>query len=120
MQNLPMVSAYGNLRHPFFKIMTINIWLLLFWSFWRSMYDHSDFAYLLDWWDQGKFYLQKVSRCYSNANAVREQSHKTALTKQMHTLQCLFEREDQSAFTQLIEVQQLRTIALHEVKGAKV
>ena len=77
-----------------------------FWSFWRTMCDHPDFSSLLDWWDQGKYYLREVSRCYSKAKAVQERHRKTVLTRQMHTLQHLFERGDPSAFTQLVDVQQ--------------
>ena len=32
-----------------------------FWSHWQSMESHADFPSLMDWWDQGKFYLREVS-----------------------------------------------------------
>ena len=31
-----------------------------FWSHWQSMENHADFSSLMDWWDQGKFYLREV------------------------------------------------------------
>ena len=92
-----------------------------FWSFWATLKEHADFASLLEWWDQGKFYLREVTRSYSRSKAVHKRSRKTRLTRQLHTLQRQFEQGDSSAFTTLCAVQQeLRDIALHQARGAQV
>ena len=75
----------------------------------------------MDWWDQGKFYLQELTQTYSKSKAADQRSHKSHLTRQLHTLQSLFESGDRTAFTKLCAVQQeLHSIALHEAKGAQV
>ena len=92
-----------------------------FWSFWATLKEHDDFASLLEWWDQGRFYLREVTRSYSRSKAVHEHSRKNRLTKQLHTLQRVFERGNSSAFSTLCAIQQeLRDIALHEARGAHV
>ena len=92
-----------------------------FWSFWQSHYSAETFSSILDWWDQGKFYLREVTRSYSRSVAMDRRHHKSFLSRQMHQLQRLFEAGDKSAFLKLCEVQEeLRGIALHEAKGAQV
>ena len=92
-----------------------------FWSFWQQHQDHPDFHSVLDWWDQGKFYLRELTQTYSKSKAADQRSRKSYLTRQLHTLQSLFESGDRTAFAKLCEVQQeLRSIALHEAKGAQV
>ena len=84
-----------------------------FWSFWETYKDHEDFASLLDWWDQGKFYLREVTRSYSKSKAAQQRSTKASLLKRMRELQALFEAGDQASFAALCQVQQeLRRIAL--------
>ena len=84
-----------------------------FWFFWNTYKDHKDFASLLDWLDQGKFYLRKVTRSYSKSKAAEKRNHKSSLLKRMRALQALFEAGDQASFASLCEVQQeLRNIAL--------
>ena len=61
-----------------------------FWSFWDTYKDHEDFASLLDWWDQGKFYLREVTRSYSKSKAAQQRSNKASLLKRMRELQALF------------------------------
>ena len=79
-----------------------------FWSHWQSLERHEDFASLMDWWDQGKFYADQCSR-------------KTSLTRQMHKLKRSFDQGDRTAFGKLCEVQQeLRGIALHKARGPQV
>ena len=86
-----------------------------FWSHWQSLEHHEDFASIMDWWDQGKFYLREVTRTYSRSKAADQRSKKTSLTHQMHQLQRAFDRGDRTAFGKLCEIQQeLRGIALHE------
>ncbi len=90
-----------------------------FWSFWQSYYSAESFSSILDWWDQGKFYLREVTRSYSRSVAMDRRHHKSFLTREMHKLQRLFEAGDSLAFSKLCEVQEeLRGIALHEAKGA--
>ncbi len=92
-----------------------------FWSFWQAHYTPEAFPSLLDWWDQGKFYLREVTRTFSRSLAMDRRQHKSSLTRQMHKLQRLFEAGDASAFAKLCEVQEeLRGIALHEARGAQV
>ena len=92
-----------------------------FWSFWQAHYTPEAFPSILDWWDQGKFYLREVTRTYSRAKALDRRKHKSFLTHVMHKLQRLFEAGDGSAFSKLCKVQdELRGIALHEAKGAQV
>ena len=92
-----------------------------FWSFWQTYQDHPDFHSVLDWWDQGKFYLREFTQTFSKSKAADKRSRKSHLTCQLHTLQLLFESGDRTAFTELCAVQQeLRSIALHEAKGAQV
>ena len=92
-----------------------------FWSFWDTYKDHEDFASLLDWWDQGKFYLREVTRSYSKSKAAQQCSKKASLLKRMREFQALFEAGDQASFAVLCQVQQeLRRIALHEARGAQV
>ena len=92
-----------------------------FWSFWQSYYSAESFSSILDWWDQGKFYLREVTRSYSRSVAMDRRHHKSFLTREMHKLQRLFEAGDSLAFSKLCEVQEeLRGIALHEAKGAQV
>ncbi len=92
-----------------------------FWSFWQSYYSAESFSSILDWWDQGKFYLREVTRTYSRSVALGRRTHKSSLTREMHKLQRLFEAGDSSAFSTLCEVQEeLRGIALHAAKGAEV
>ena len=89
-----------------------------FWSFWQRREGSEWYSSLLDWWDQGKYYLREVTRTFSKAKV--ERSRKSSLTRQMHNLQCLFEAGDSSAFPQLCQVQEdLRVIALHEARGAQ-
>ena len=76
---------------------------------------------LLDWWDQGKFYLREVTRSYFKSNAAQQRSNKASLLKRMRELQALFEAGDQASFAALCQVQQeLCRIALHEAGGAHV
>ena len=92
-----------------------------FWSFWQQHQDHPDFHSVLDWWDQGKFYLRELTQTYSKSKAADQRSRKSYLTRQLHTLQSLLESGDRTAFAKLCEVQQeLRSIALHEASGAQV
>ena len=92
-----------------------------FWSHWQSLEHHEDFASLMDWWDQGKFYLREVTRSYSRSKAADQRSKKTSLTRQMHQLKRSFDRGDRTAFGKSCEVQQeLRGIALHEARAAQV
>ena len=92
-----------------------------FWSHWQSMENHADFPSLMDWWDQGKFYLREVSRTFARAKAADKRGRKTSLTKEMHALKEAFDRGDRTAFARLCAVQQeLRDIALYEAKGAQV
>ena len=92
-----------------------------FWSFWQTYAGHPDFVSVLDWWDQGKFYLREITQTFSKAKAAGRRSRKSSLTRQLHHLQSLFESGDQAAFSQLCAVQQeLRGIALYEAKGAQV
>ena len=92
-----------------------------FWSHWQSLEHHEDFASLMDWWDQGEFYLREVTRSYSRSKAADQRSKKTSLTRQMHQFKRSFDRGDQTAFGKLCDVQQeLRGIALHEARGAQV
>ena len=92
-----------------------------FWSFWETYKDHEDFASLLDWWDQGKFYLREVTQSYSKSKAAQQRSNKASLLKWMRELQAFFEAGDQASFAALCQVQQeLRRIALHEARGAEV
>ena len=91
-----------------------------FWSHWQSIESHADFPSLMDWWDQGKFYLREVSRTYQQAKAANKCGRKASLTKQMNKLKVAFDQEDQTAFTRLCTVQQeLRDIALYKAKGAR-
>ena len=91
-----------------------------FWSFWQSREGSEEYSSLLDWWDQGKYYLREVTRTFSKAKAEDGRSRKSSLTRQMHNLQRLFEAGDSSAFAQLCQVQEdLRAIALHEARGAQ-
>ena len=69
-----------------------------FWSFWDTYKDHKDFASLLGWWDQGKFYLREVARSCSKSKAAQQRSNKA--------LQALFEAGDQASFAALCQVQQ--------------
>ena len=92
-----------------------------FWSFWDTYRDHEDFASLLDWWGQGKFYLREVTGSYSKSKAAQKRSHKSSLLKRMRELQALFEAGHQASCATLCEVQQeLCNIALHEARGAQV
>ena len=92
-----------------------------FWSHWQSMENHADFPSLMDWWDQGKFYLRGVSQTYEHAKAADKRGRKASLTKEMHALKEAFDQGDRTAFTRLCAVQQeLRDIALYEAKGAQV
>ena len=92
-----------------------------FWSFWDTQKDNEDFDSLLDWWDQGKFYLREVTRSYSKSKAAQQRSNKSSLLKRMRRLQALFEAGDQASFAALCEIQQqLRSIALHAARGAQV
>ena len=92
-----------------------------FWAFWQSHYTPEAFSSILEWWDQGKFYLREVTRSFSRSKEIGRRQHKSLLHKQMHELQHLFELGDPSAFAKLCEVQEeLRGIALHEAKGAQV
>ena len=85
------------------------------------MENHADFPSLMDWWDQGKFYLREVSRTYERAKAADKHGRKASLTKEMHALKDMFDQEDRTAFTRLCAVQQeLRDIALYEAKGVQV
>ena len=92
-----------------------------FWSFWQTHQDHPDFHSVLDWWDQGTFYLRELTQTFSKSKAAGQRSRKSHLTHQLHILQSLIESGDRTAFIKLCEVQQeLRGIALHEAKGAQV
>ncbi len=92
-----------------------------FWPFWQAQYTPEAFPSILDWWDQGKFYLREVTRTFSRSSAMDRRQHKSSLTRQMHKLQRLFEARVASAFAKLCEVQEeLRGIALHEAQGAQV
>ena len=92
-----------------------------FWSFWQTYQDHPDFHSILDWWDQGKFYLRELTQTFSKSKAAHQRSRKSYLTHQLHILQSLFEPGDRTAFTTLCAVQQeLRGIAPHEAKGVQV
>ncbi len=92
-----------------------------FWSFWQSYYSAGTFSSILDWWDQGKFYLRQVTRTYSRSVAMDRRKQKSVLTREMHKLQRLFKAGDSLAFSTLCEVQEeLRGIALHQAKGAQV
>ena len=85
------------------------------------MESHADFPSLMDWWDQGKFYLREVSRTYKRAKAADKRGRKASLTQQMNKLKDAFDQGDRTAFTRLCAVQQeLRDIALYEPKGAQV
>jgi hypothetical protein len=76
---------------------------------------------VLNWWDQGKYYLREVTHTFSRAKAAEGHSCKPSLTWQMHTLQRLFKASDPSAFAQLCWVQEdLREIVLHEAWGAQI
>ena len=77
-----------------------------FWSFWQSYYSAESFSSILDWWDQGKFYLREVTRSYSRSVAMDRRHHKSFLTREMHKLQRLFEAGDSLAFSKLCEVQE--------------
>ena len=92
-----------------------------FWSFWQTYQDHPDFHSVLDWWDQGKFYLRDLTQTFSKSKAADQHSRKSCLTRQLNILQSLFKSGDRTAFTKLCEVQQeLRSIAFHKAKGAQV
>ena len=92
-----------------------------FWSFWLAHHTPEAFPSILDWWDQGRFYLREVTQTYSRSKEMHRRHHKSFLTRQMHRLQHLFEAGDSSAFSKLCEVQEeLCGIALHEAKGAQV
>ena len=56
-----------------------------FWSFWQQYQDHSDFHSVLDWWDEGKFYLRELTQTFSKSKAADQRSRKSHLTRQLHT-----------------------------------
>ena len=45
-----------------------------FWSFWQTYADHPDFHSVLDWWDQGKFYLWELTQTFSKTKAAERHS----------------------------------------------
>ena len=92
-----------------------------FLSHWHSMENHADFPSLMDWWDEGKFYVREVSRTYERAKAADKRGRKASPTKQMHALKKAFDQGDRTAFTRLCAIQQeLRDIALYKARGAQV
>ena len=108
-----MVPECGNLTHPSWTMQIIVLW--------QSYYSAESFSSILDWWDQGKFYLREVTRTYSRSVAMDRRNHKSFLTREMHKLQRLFNAGDSSAFPTLCDVQEeLWGIALHEAKGTQV
>jgi exonuclease III len=75
----------------------------------------------LDWWDQGKFYLREVNRCFARARVAEQSCQKFRLNKRLKQLQRLFDGGDSSAFTELCAIQEeLRGIHLREARASQV
>ena len=92
-----------------------------FWVFWKTQETSSTFSSPLDWWDQGKFFLQEVTRCSAHARAAEKSKTKPDLEWQLKHLQHLFDASDSSTFSQLCTVQEeLRAIHLREAKASQV
>ena len=92
-----------------------------FWVFWQTQEASSIFSSSLDWWDQGKFFLREVTRCFARSHAAERSKHKLDLERQLKCLQSLFDHGDSSAFSQLCAIQEeLRAIHLHEAKASQV
>ena len=92
-----------------------------FWSFWKTQEDSSLFSSPLDWWDQGKFYLREVTRCFARTRAAEQCRQKLHLNKRLKQLQRLFDSGDSSAFSELCAIQEeLRGIHLREARASQV
>jgi hypothetical protein len=92
-----------------------------FWTFWKTQESSSTFSSSLEWWDQGKFFLREITRCFARARAAEQSSAKQDLERQLKRLQRLFDAGDSSAFSQLCAVQEeLRAIHLREAKASQV
>ena len=92
-----------------------------FWSFWKTQEDYSLFSSPLDWWDQGKFYLREVTRCFARTRATEQSRQKLHLNKRLKQLQQLFDSGDSSAFSELGAIQEeLRGIHLRVARASQV
>ena len=92
-----------------------------FWAFWKTEEASSTFSSSLDWWDQGKFFLREITRCFARARAAKQSKTKQDLERQLKHLQRLFDACDSSAFSQLCAVQEeLRAIHLREARASQV
>ncbi len=99
-----------------------------FWAFWKTQETSSTdssspsiFASPLDWWDQGKFYLCKVTRIFARARTAEPSKLKLDLERRLRVLQGLFDSGDSSAFSELCAIQEeLRAIHLREAKASQV
>ncbi|CAB4034137.1 Hypothetical predicted protein [Paramuricea clavata] len=91
-----------------------------FWTFWKTQEDQS-LVSPLDWWDQDKFYLCEVTRCFARARAAKQVKHKRALNKQLTQLQRRFDAGDSAAFAELCSIQEeLCAIHLRKARASQV
>ena len=92
-------------------------------SFWAFGRPKNLLLFLLPfiWWDQGKFFLREITRCFARARAAKQSETKQDLERQLKHLQRLFDGGDSSAFSQLCAVQEeLRAIHLREARASQV
>lgn len=90
-----------------------------FWTFWRTRKE--TFTSLCDWWDQGKFFLREITRCYARSLANERSAYKQELLRKLRQLQRLFDHGDQSAFSHLCNIQEeLRAVHLREARASQI
>jgi hypothetical protein len=92
-----------------------------FWSFWKTQEISLLFSSPLDWWDQRKFYLREITRCYARNRVAEQSREKLQLSKRLKQLQRLFDGGDSAAFSELCAIQEeLRGIHLREARASQV
>ena len=89
-----------------------------FWSFWKTQEISLLFSSPLDWWDQRKFYLREITRCYARNRVAEQSREKLQLSKRLKQLQRLFDGGDSAAFSELCAIQE--ELHLREARASQV